>query len=89
MKNVVVVLLCVAMFFAGRVNGGLPLRNDSARVTELEEENEKLKEKNAMLQVHYDTVAEMLQNSNNKVLELSDEVTKLKLQLLRLGVDVE
>jgi len=71
-KKLLVVLLCVVMFIAGCVVTGLSWRS---RVTELEEQN-------AMLQVHYETVKEMLQDSNDKVLELSSEVTELKLQLL-------
>lgn len=74
-KKLLVVLLCVIMFCLGCVVTGLSCRGEVA----------KLQQQNAMLQDHYDTVKEMLQDSNDRILELSSEVTELKLKLLRLG----
>ena len=74
-KKIGVVLLCVAMFIAGCVVTGVSWRGDVA----------KLKEQNAMLREHNDTMEEMLQDNHDRILELSSEVTELKLKLLQMG----
>ena len=82
-KKLLVVLLCVVMFCAGCVVTGLIWRSDTA---ELYAANDKLA-------AHVDTMEDMLQDRADKILELSSEVTELKMDMLKLeayyGIDVE
>ena len=82
-KKIGVVLLCIVMFCLGCAVTGLSWSNYT---TELEE-------RNAQLEVHVDTMEAMLQDNQDRIAELTTEITEHEMNLLKLktyyGIDIE